>query len=218
MDKLVHLYSVFVATVAPFMLVTAIPSLVVALTPYPKAKGFLRALSYVAQFLSFLTHRDSPGTLKLPFVPVFEDKEEPKYQLPPGSSARALLPLAFLAFASISGCATTKTLFADEASKCGAKAAAALGQTEGVLMAATDAASALANIGTIIGAAATDVSAVYCIVEVAVADLKAKRSNDGGAAPADTQMRALVAGVYAYPTDPIAHGIAVGQDILALKK
>jgi hypothetical protein len=161
------------------------------------------------------------GMAVLALKPVFgagKTEEPSALKLPPGSSTRALLPLLFIPALLCSGCATTKTLLADEATQCGAKAAAALAQTEGVLMTATDAASAVANIGTIIGAAASDVSAVYCIVEVAVADLKAKRSMDGGAAPAETQMRALVTGVYAYPTDPIAHGIAVGQDILALKK
>lgn len=103
--NLAHLYSIFVSTIAPFLLVTAIPSLLVALTPYPKAGGFLKALSVFAQLLSILTHRDSPGTLKMPLTATFGKTEEPTTARPSSSSLRALLPLAFLAL-SISGCAT----------------------------------------------------------------------------------------------------------------
>ena len=80
----------------------------------------------------------------------------------------------------------------------------------------TSADAALADIAGIIGATVTDVQTIYCIVKVAVADLKAVRANTGGTAPAATQVRALVAAVY--PSDPIAHGIALGEDVLALKK
>jgi hypothetical protein len=122
---------------------------------------------------------------------------------------------ALLYVVALNGCATTRTLIADEAKQCGGKTLEAVTQTEGVLMTVTTPEAAIAGVATIIGAAITDAQAIACIVKVAMDDLRAKRSVDGGMAPAETQLRALVTGVYAYPTDPVAHGIAVGNDVLA---
>jgi hypothetical protein len=43
-------------------------SVATALTKYPKAEGWVAGIQKVLDVLSFLTHRDSPGTLQLPLV------------------------------------------------------------------------------------------------------------------------------------------------------
>jgi hypothetical protein len=46
---------------------TQLPSIIVALAPYPKAAGLAQTIFKILNLFSFLAHRDSPGTLKLPF-------------------------------------------------------------------------------------------------------------------------------------------------------
>lgn len=48
--------------------VTQLPSIIVALTPYPKEQGLAKKVLQVLNLLSFLVHKDSPGTLKFPFL------------------------------------------------------------------------------------------------------------------------------------------------------
>lgn len=48
--------------------ISQLPSIIVALTPYPKVDGFLKKLLQALNVVSLLTHKDSPGTLKPPFV------------------------------------------------------------------------------------------------------------------------------------------------------
>lgn len=92
-----HAYAFFASTVAPFLLATLIPSIVVALTNYPKASKFLKVLSGIAQFLSVLTHRDQAGTMKMPFAMSFTAKA-------PDAKAGPAVALAFLTLFS-GGCA-----------------------------------------------------------------------------------------------------------------
>lgn len=55
--------------------VVLIPSLITALSPYPKAKGVVAFLQAVLDRFSGLTHPNSPGTLKLPFTRSRKPKE-----------------------------------------------------------------------------------------------------------------------------------------------
>ena len=48
--------------------VAALPSLITALTPYPKVEGFLKQLLQILNLFSILVHKDSPSTLKLPLT------------------------------------------------------------------------------------------------------------------------------------------------------
>jgi hypothetical protein len=50
--------------IAPRLVASFVPSLIVGLTPYPKTAGVVRALKLILNFLSALTHHDSPGTFK----------------------------------------------------------------------------------------------------------------------------------------------------------
>lgn len=86
-------HGIFLAYIAPALEVTIIPSVIVALTPYPKASKVLKVLSYVLQVLSFLTHKDQPGTMKLPFM------------IKGASKALRVVPLLLAATLSVSGCA-----------------------------------------------------------------------------------------------------------------
>jgi hypothetical protein len=123
-----------------------------------------------------------------------------------------LLAMAVL----LSQCATTNSIIADEVTKCGPGILSAYAQSKAILETATSKDAALAELIPIAQAVGADVSAVYCVVSVIVNDLKAARSQDGGTVPAASQLRPLVAGGDAmYPADPVAHGIAVGLDILA---
>jgi hypothetical protein len=48
--------------------ISILSSLIVGLTPYPKAGGFVKTLSVVANLLSLVVHKDSPATFKLPLM------------------------------------------------------------------------------------------------------------------------------------------------------
>jgi hypothetical protein len=48
--------------------IAALPSIIVAATPYPKVDGALKKLLQVLNIFSVLTHSDSPSTLKAPFT------------------------------------------------------------------------------------------------------------------------------------------------------
>ncbi len=60
----------FAARLASYwpLLLFLLPSLITALTPYPKAGGVVKVLSFVLNLGSVLVHKDSPGTLKAPLV------------------------------------------------------------------------------------------------------------------------------------------------------
>jgi hypothetical protein len=113
----------------------------------------------------------------------------------------------------IAGCATTQVV-TDVATQCGVKVGSAILQTEQVLATATSADAALAEISQIVGAAASDAAAVYCVISEAVKSMKAHRTATGGLAPASTQLRASTANGMTLPSDPTAHGIALGEDLL----
>lgn len=57
-----HLYLIPIA-------VSVLSSLAVGLTPYPSAGGLAKGLSVAANLLSFLAHKDSQSTFKLPLLP-----------------------------------------------------------------------------------------------------------------------------------------------------
>jgi hypothetical protein len=120
-----------------------------------------------------------------------------------------LVSLLFLA-----GCATTRAVVTDVATQCGVKVGSAILQTEQVLATATSADAALAEISQIVGAAASDAAAVYCVISEAVKSMKAHRAATGGLAPASSQLRASTANGMTLPSDPTAHGIALGEDLL----
>jgi len=117
---------------------------------------------------------------------------------------------------AFTGCATFKNLVADEAAKCGPGLISAVTQTESVLEKATSADAALAEITSLLQAAGADVSAVWCVVQVAVDDLKTKPA---ASQPTTAQRLGMLRTQSTlYPTDPVQHGILVGTDVLALKK
>jgi hypothetical protein len=58
--------------------ISQLPSIIVALTPYPKVDGFLKNCLKLLNVVSLLTHKDSPGTLKPPFV-----QSQPPVAIPP---------------------------------------------------------------------------------------------------------------------------------------
>ena len=50
-------------------LITALPSIIVAATPYPRFSAALKKLSWFLNLFSVLAHKDSPDqTLKAPFT------------------------------------------------------------------------------------------------------------------------------------------------------
>lgn len=54
--------------VAPWLVLAGLPSIITALTAYPKAGGVVKVLKTVLNVLSVLTHHDSPGTMKSPLT------------------------------------------------------------------------------------------------------------------------------------------------------
>lgn len=48
--------------------VVVLPALITALARYPRAKGLVAVLQVACDVLSILTHKDSPGTVKLPLT------------------------------------------------------------------------------------------------------------------------------------------------------
>jgi hypothetical protein len=68
LEKYWQLFLHYFWIVAPWLVVAGIPSMITALTPYPKADGFVKVLKVFLNFLSVLTHYDSPGTMKAPLT------------------------------------------------------------------------------------------------------------------------------------------------------
>lgn len=73
MDKALHylalasaLWHWFASDAAPYLMATAIPSVITALSASPKAAGAVAFLQKAIRFLGVLTHHDEPGTLKAP--------------------------------------------------------------------------------------------------------------------------------------------------------
>jgi hypothetical protein len=66
----IDLAAIWQKTWAVLVIVIAVlPSLITALTPYPKIDGPLKTLQKILGFFSILTHPDSYGTLKAPLTP-----------------------------------------------------------------------------------------------------------------------------------------------------
>src|SRR5262245_36513476 len=86
---------------------TVLPSLITGLTPYPKAQGIVSALRAALEVLSWLTHRDAPGTFKLPGTcrvpkaPVIPLKAPAKGKRRPGFKAFCV---ALVALSAVQGC------------------------------------------------------------------------------------------------------------------
>lgn len=130
------------------------------------------------------------------------------------ASMRSLVGLALVV--CLAGCATgTRAVITDVAQQCGVKVGDAVIKTKHVLLTATSADAAMAEIADILGAASSDAAAIYCVISEAVKSLKAQRSLHGGTATAQSQMRAMSKDTGAsLPSDPTAHGIALGEDLL----
>lgn len=116
----------------------------------------------------------------------------------------------------LAGCtASTRAVVTDVAQQCGVKVGDAVVKTEHVLLTATSADAAMAEITDILGAASSDAAAIYCVISEAVKSLKAQRALHGGTATAQAQMRAMSKDTGpSLPSDPTAHGIALGEDML----
>lgn len=69
--------------------VAALPSLITALTAYPRAAGVVKVLRTLLDLASVLTHKDSAGTLKLPLTKSAQPASMVPPPLPsaPGSSS-----------------------------------------------------------------------------------------------------------------------------------
>lgn len=80
----------FMMYVAPVIVTSLLPSLITAATQFPKTKGFVPALQKILHVLSWLTHKDESGTLKIPF--------DPRMKAPADVALRAssLLPIVLL--------------------------------------------------------------------------------------------------------------------------
>lgn len=68
MDKALLVWHWF-QIVAPWLVVSLLPSLITGLSSFPKASGAVSVLKQVLAALSVLTHADSPGTFKAPLMP-----------------------------------------------------------------------------------------------------------------------------------------------------
>jgi hypothetical protein len=88
-------------TVAHFLYWVILPwlavrssSIIVALTPYPRAKGTWQKIATVLQIFATTEHRDSPGTYKMPFK-----RGKPpvgtRLELPSDTTGAGKLPLLF---------------------------------------------------------------------------------------------------------------------------
>lgn len=185
---------------------------------------WLMTLTVIADFVGAQTNLFTPKTigwvlfahgimmiLVQQLAAKWKADEEPKFSLP-GEIAKVLLPIALLG-TLMSGCAGTQVV-KDVTAQCGVKVVSAVTQTALVLKTATSADAALAQITQILGAVGSDYEAIYCVISEAVKSLKAQRSNTGGLAPPEMQMRAMTADGPSLPSDPTAHGIALGEDLL----
>lgn len=101
MEKALVIWHYF-QVIAPWLVVSLLPSLITGLSQFPKAGGIVSVLKQVLAALSVLTHADSPGTFKLPLAPA----KAPNGVHSSSGMIGVLLPLAFLAL-SMSGCGTT---------------------------------------------------------------------------------------------------------------
>lgn len=63
-----HVALTWLQIISPWLVASFIPSLIVGLTPYPKADGIVQGLKIALNFLSILSHSDSPGTFKPPMT------------------------------------------------------------------------------------------------------------------------------------------------------
>jgi hypothetical protein len=101
----------WVQVISPWLVTLFIPSLIVGLTPYPKAAEAVSVLKAILNFLSVLAHSDSPGTFKAPFTM----SRPPAGGTPPdatsGPNADGAAPVAYMG-PSTPPIASTGLLFA----------------------------------------------------------------------------------------------------------
>lgn len=109
----VHYFNV----VAPWLVVAGLPSIITALTPYPKAGGAVKALSVVLNVLSMLTHHDSPGTMKLPFT-MSKPPVAGAYASPILSRAAVFLPILFVLANGCAGISPSTRAFGNAYAQC----------------------------------------------------------------------------------------------------
>lgn len=112
MTAIVAAYSFYLAHQGAILafLFAVLPTLITGLTAYPQAQGTVSALRLILNVLSVVSHKDSPGTFKLPMT-VSADPGLPKAQ-PPLGFAR----LRFLVVLAIAGLfVATAAAHADEA-------------------------------------------------------------------------------------------------------
>ncbi len=182
MTKVLQYWNYFAINIAPWLVVAGIPSLITALTKYPQAGGVVKALQTILDLLSALTHKDSPGTLKLPLSvstpPMIEqDAAAPARSTQPHGRVDVSLLLALSGFLIalgialvMSGCAGGAAFGKCELGK--------LPQTLQSIIAAVAAIAAepggyvqdLERLGTQIGPAQLD-----CIVSALIADTSAPK-------------------------------------------
>jgi hypothetical protein len=108
--------------ITPWLVVSLIPSLIVGLTPYPKAAEAVAVLKTILNFLSVLTHSDSPGTFKAPFT-----MSPPPTGMPPdatsGPTTGAASPVASMGPPVAAGAALAVLFAMAMIPGCGASAA-----------------------------------------------------------------------------------------------
>lgn len=71
------------------LIMTLIPTLITALSKFPQANGVVKVLQIIFDFFSILTHKDSPGTLKMPFT-----RSKPPGWTKPEKGTRSMPPVA----------------------------------------------------------------------------------------------------------------------------
>lgn len=93
------------------LILSQTPSIITALTPYPKAAGAWKTISQILNVFSLLSHRDSPNTLKAPLTqsqpPLVVGSAVSPAKLPGALALIFLLPLLL----HLSACATVPVTF-----------------------------------------------------------------------------------------------------------
>lgn len=83
------------------MLVALLPSVITGLTNFPQAGEATAVLKIVFSFLSLLTHKDAPGTFKLPLTPHADPSDAAPAAGPPGNADLRFLGILTLSAAGV---------------------------------------------------------------------------------------------------------------------
>lgn len=174
MDKLVHAFQVFAGVIAPWLTASLIPSLVVGLTPFPKASKVLKVLSFMAKCLSVVTHLDEAGTFQIPVItPVAR-------LLRPQAVAKASVALVLLGVTLVGACATFRAAFVASEKQCQAdnlpsNLVGALPQVTAILANPVTWEAGLIALGAQLGE-----EQVKCLVMAVEAGIQASHQTDAG--------------------------------------